>query len=237
MWYLNRELSDKLHALSVALIAENGWMDQFAITNKVLLQLHIELGQLNLGQPRMARLYQEIVDALIVMQHPINHLGITDAELQEIGFNKYMVGDTEKEAKIPRTYRRVLGIESYTPTGNLHDELDKMATLVIAQQQKKRGDDKGVRFQIYRTMEELLELATELSIHVRIFDTRGSTDHIERAISDNRTRILDEVFDVLYTLRYIMYPLDITTEMLNKMADERIQYVYEHKLKRTGTNG
>ncbi|MDR0741413.1 MAG: hypothetical protein LBF28_01415 [Rickettsiales bacterium] len=230
MWYLSKNQSYELKALSRDLIAKNGWMDQFTISNKVLLQFHIQLGQLNLGKPNRFNILKEMVDTLIVLQHPINELKITDREIHDIAFHAYDIDGIAKKAKIPRTYERILNIQNYQPTLPLQKELDKLAPMIIEKQKKKLGAKHGIKFQVYRTMEELLELAAELSKFVRICDTRGTADYIDRKDADNRIKIIDEIYDVLFTLRYVMLPLDIKIADIRKLLDIRLQEISMREL-------
>ncbi|MCL2538075.1 MAG: hypothetical protein FWE52_01180 [Alphaproteobacteria bacterium] len=224
MWYLSENLSRQLEKLSRDLIAKNGWMDQFAIANKVMCQFHSELAKLNLGKPDVRKLRKELVDTLIVMQHPINQLNISDAELHDIGFSNYVVNGVDKPAKIGRTYCRVFGDENYVPTKDLQTELDIMAAKVMARQYEKRGIEQGTKFQIYRAMEELLELSIELSKYIRIQDTTGS------AGPENRMAIIDELYDVLFTIRYVMLALNITRDELEESVSQRIDEIYNREI-------
>jgi hypothetical protein len=226
MWYLSKNQSGKLEKLSRDLIAKNGWADQFAVTNRVMSELFNELTKLNLGQTSRYKVRKELVDTLIVLQHPINHLKISEYELANVG----LVGDVENEAKIPRIYRRVMDI-TYVPKADLHTELDIMAKKVMETPVKNNAYDRSKR-QIYLVAEELLELMKELSKYVRIQDTRGTTDYKEKKLSDNRAHIVAELFDILYTMRYVMLAQDITPKQINQLAAMRIKDIRDRELGR-----
>lgn len=242
MWYLSEKQSFDLKNLSTNLIEKNGWMDQFIITNKVLAQLHVETNNLLVGKLNKYNLRKELVDALIVIQHPISHLKISDQEIADIAFNHYYIDGKEKDPKIARTYRRILNIPNYKPTVNLQFELDKMSKNVLKFQEKfyaKKDslnssylEKSGIRLQISIAASEPLELATELSNFIRLHFITGTVDAKEKNIKDNRQNIIDEIYDVLYCLRYIMLVSGIDKKELQKFANLRIKDIYDREIVR-----
>lgn len=226
MWYLSKNQSRALEKLSRDLIAKNGWIDQFAVTNRVLSEYYAQLSKWTLGKPDRYALRKEMVDTLVVLQHPINFLSISEQELSDVA----LVGVGEKEAKIPRTYRRAAEIKDYVPTNGLQSELAAMADAVLDYQRQTKGHEKGTKIQIYLAMEELLELMRELSRHVRFQDTKNTTDCKEKKLADNRTNIVEEIFDVLYTMRYVMIVQKINPKQINQLAALRIKDVRDREM-------
>lgn len=242
MWYLSEKQSYDLKNLSNSLIEKNGWMDQFIITNKVLAQLHVETNNLIVGKLNKYNLRKELVDTLIVIQHPINHLKISDQEIANIAFNHYYIDGREKDPKIARTYRRILNIPNYKPTLDLQFELDKMSKNVLKFQEKfysKKDSPNtpyieraGIKFQISIASSEPLELATELSNFIRLHFIAGTVDAKEKNMKDNRQNIIDEIYDVLYCLRYIMLVSGINKHELQKFAHLRIKDIHDREIVR-----
>lgn len=240
MWYLSEKQSCDLQKLSDNLFKKNGWMDQFVITNKVLAQLHAEINNILVGKLNKQNILKEIVDTLIVLQHPINHLNISNQEIYDIAFKKHTIDGKEKDPKINRTYRRILNIQDYKPTDDLQFELKKMAKRIIKSQENfYDNSDKpntnfiektGIKCQISIAASEPLELATELSNFIRFHFISGTNDAKEKGIKNNRKQIVDEIYDVLYCLRYIMIVTDINENNLQEFADKRIKDIYNKEI-------
>jgi hypothetical protein len=236
MFYLSRSQFQKLSEFSRDIIEKNGWRDQFAVTNRILMENYIAITNLNMGlqntKPSKYEMTKGIVDILIVVRHPMNILKIDPREIKDVAFKDYVCDGKTKEAKIPRIYKRVLNIDNYKPTKDLDSELNKMASQVVESAQKKYGPEYGKKFQTNRTKEELLELARELDNYERFQSTAGSRDFAERCDSDNRMNIIDEMFDAMYTIRYLMIACNISDDAIRKLFNIRLKQVSFRELGR-----
>ena len=174
-------------------------------------------------KPSKLQITKGIVDTLIVLQHPITVLNITWPEIENIAFNEYFIDKNKKEPKISRTYKRVLEIDNYKPKLSLQRELSILAARIVKRAKAKYGEDYGVKFQTNRTKEEFIELARELDNYERFQSTKNSADYISRGDNDNRQKIIDEIFDVLYTIRYIMTAQNIKTKDIVKLFEIRFR--------------
>lgn len=102
--------------------------------------------------------------------------------------------------KIARTRGLEFGTADYKPVADFQSELDSMAKATLA----KNGD----KFQISITVEELSELIQQLSKY-----NRNKPD---------RVHMIEELYDVIYTLRYPMFVCGITGGRLNDIAKFRL---------------
>ncbi len=209
MYYLSESYSLKQKDLSQRLIAQanitnkdgkiiqNGVKYEFNVAIKVFNQLSSALCDYNMNQPNIYKITKEIVDTLQVLWHPINALDIKWEEIENVGWNK-----------ISRTYNREFKVTDYNPTKDFNTELNKLARKVV--------NKNGLKFQIGITIEELGELAQELSKH-----NRNKLD---------RDHLIEELYDVWYTLRYPILALQISKGRLNSIARFRIPEIQNKTL-------
>ena len=221
MWYLSRSNSNKIKRLSLELIAQNGWADQFIVTKKVLNQYSAAIDNVSTnGLHKVGKLYliKNIVDALIVAQHLVNQLKIHPGEFEKIAFREHIVHGEIKEPKILRNYRRVLCREyKLPPVPNLQKELSRMSALIMDKEMKSLGEARGKQFELCIASEEAGELAKEISKYYRFAIVND-----EKGMADVRETLIEELYDMLYTMRYPIMIAKITEKELDNYADLRV---------------
>lgn len=232
-WYLSTSVQYQLHQFSLDMLAANGWEKQFNMTIRVLNQVQLQVDELVAGNIDRWALRKELADLLIVLTYPLEHLKITNDEIASIALKPHEIDGKKKDPKIQRTYRRVMEIENYLPIKPLQTELYNMSRKVLSHQIKdsahkdkpgaKYFEKAGVQFQLNLAAAELGELNTELRDYKRIQKSTNKKDMQEKGMVDNRDKIKDEIFDVLYCVRYILLATGITMEELNQLINMRIK--------------
>ncbi len=227
MWnsivYLSRNNIVRTKELSKNLLKINNWRDQFVRTKKILNKYSAVVDDYSINgigrTKHQASLVKATVDVLNVSYHLINYLNITADELYKIGFVGYEYtkdGETKfQKPKIPRIYKKVLGQEyNILPTkAEVNYELDLAAYSIMANQARTMGNLAGAQHQLCIASEEAGELAKEISKYLR-----HSLTNNEAGMRDCRQTIIDELFDTLYTIRYVMIVSGIMTKDLNDFS-------------------
>ena len=230
MWYLSGQPNKTAKRLSMCLLDKNGWEDQFSITKKVLHQYSAAVdffNSQNLDRRHKLNIVRHSVDSAIVEWHIINYFKIKENEFINVALNGYTLGDKFVEPKIPRTYKHVLHTEYQIPTTgfNLQTELDKMSNSVIIEQMNHMGLQNALKYQNSIASEEAGELTKELSKYYRYF-VAGN----KKKMAETRLTIIDEMFDTMYTRRYVFQSAEITKDELNKYAEIRIPEIYTREI-------
>jgi hypothetical protein len=232
MWhYLSGHLEKKIQTISQTLLDINGWEDQFSITKKVLHQYSGAVdffNSANLNKGHKYGILKNAVDALIVSWHPINKLNIQHNELLDVALNGYSIDGKAHPAKIIRTYERILNESYVRPVGrvNLKNELDTMAQKVIEKQTMQMGCKNGLKYQNSIASEEAGELCKELSKFYRL-----NIAESHKSLVDARMSIIDELYDTLYTMKYVFLSAGIRPEELNDYAKIRVAEIYYREVK------
>ncbi len=218
-YYLSEKNNNYIRELSQHLLNLNGHIDQFIRVKKILNRYSYTVDDYSvngIGQSRYKPLLiKAIVDVLIVSQHLINHLSIKSNELYNIGFIGYKIDGNHKEPKIPRTFKKVLK-QNYTlapQKQSMTNTMGDAARKIMDKQIATMGHPRGMQFQLGIASEEAGELAKEISKFHR-HTLVGDTEKIKEC----RASIVDELFDTLYTISYVMISANIITKDLNDFA-------------------
>jgi NTP pyrophosphatase (non-canonical NTP hydrolase) len=194
--------------LSKQLLAQNGWTTQFTIAKKILNR-YSSVADNFIVYGITDNLIKSIVDVIIVSQHLINHLNITDDEMARACL-----------AKITRTYARVLKQEY------IEQDINTTAKLILNHVKNELGADTGKKIQLCIASEEAGELAKEISKY-----QRHSLIGDNEKLATDRQNIIEELFDTLYTILYVMLIANITNNDLDKFAAARITEITKETLK------
>ncbi len=241
MWYLSSENNLAAKKLSHELLNQNGWEDQFSVTKKVLHQYSAAVdffNSENLNFKHKYELMRHIVDVLVVNWHIYNKFSNDAVDefnfdpfdsnaFMDIAIDGYTVGGEQKEGKLPRTYRKVLGRDYVKPANpfNLQKELDLARSLVLTKKIQDYGINGALKFQNSIASEEAGELTKELSKYYRTIITND-----EDAAKLSITCIRDEMYDTLYCMPYVFTAAEINLNELNMHAAIRIPEIYAREI-------
>ncbi|MCL1902412.1 MAG: hypothetical protein FWG18_02160 [Alphaproteobacteria bacterium] len=208
MWYVSESVSDDIKKLSNELLAKHGPKTELIIARKHLgrfADIMIDYQKVSLTD-----FIKVFVDSLIVIQHLINVENITWDEIEAIGTEGYTNSQgCFREGKIARTYFRAFDERGYESCGDFQSDLDTLA--------RRTFDKFGAFDQINLASEEIYELQELISKH-----NRGKPD---------RPHLIGEVFDVLFTFRYLLiekerqYGMRNLLEHVNDFAKSRITII------------
>lgn len=200
MWYLSDHNSVELELFSTKLLKEKGAQFEFDVASRVLTQFKLVVNSyITSGKCDYNMALKEISDSLIVAQHPVNVAGIQWSEVDLYGAN----------TQIPRSYKAVLNIENYKVRNPLQKELDTMSMNILVRN--------GPKYQMRILAEETGELDKEIMKFNRKYlsgvgairylsGLAENKDEMEKFQKD-RTLLVGELFDFLFTMRYLFIPL------------------------------
>ncbi len=226
--YLSHKNSMSAKKLSQDLLDLNGWEIEFTTAKKFLNHYSAIIDDYNVNGIGFSKMQYEliraIVNVLVVSYHLINHLNIRHHDMMRVGFTGYTIDGNTHMAKIPRVYNRILKTD-FKPIGgkiNMTRELDIAAEKVIQTYIKKFDNLKtAMQFQLCIASEEAIELSKEISKYYRLALTRQNDEL--GAIRDN---IIEELFDTLYCIRYVMICDGISSADINNFARMHIHHIW-----------
>jgi NTP pyrophosphatase (non-canonical NTP hydrolase) len=233
MYYLSdkllygRDNRPSVRGFSEKMLEQNGWRDQFIITKKSLYKYSAAV--LDFAESGLFRtthkpeLIKRIVIILITTRHLTHHLNIKPRELKQVGFTGYRQKCADCQPKIPRTFKKVFGQEYKLPDVkfNILHELNNVAEQVLEKQKQTYGEKRGMQYQLVLASEEAGELGKEISKYYRA-DLVGDTAGLVLL----RETIVEELFDTLFTILYVMECAGITIRDLNDFARIYIPQLY-----------
>ncbi|MBD5388846.1 hypothetical protein HDR63_01150 [bacterium] len=228
--YLSRQNAIRAKNLSQHLLALNGWADQFTQVKKYLNKYSVTVDDYSINGIGLATktpdLIRAIVNVLLVSYHLVNHLHIRPRDMVRVGFTGYTVGNRPMSPKIPRVYQRLFNATYTPPTpmsrASVVHELDQTARQVLDRQTERLGNrETALRFQLCIASEEAGELSKEISKYYRLALT-----HQDDALGTARDQIIDELFDTMYTIRYVLISANITAREINDFARLHIPHVW-----------
>lgn len=239
--YLSEQSYNCVKKFSHDMLEKNGWIYEFSVASSVLSQYKAKVNKVNDIKFDRWGLRQEILDTIIVIQHLVTHLKISESELSDIALNDKFNDKNElvKEGKIKRTYKRVLEIENYLPVMELKPELDTMCKKVLKKQEKSMESldfpgtpflkKTGIQSQLSLAASEASELSNEVDYYIRFNRGKDSKDSKDKKMCNNRDKIIDEIFDVLYCIKYVIQVTGITEKEIDylmpiRIADLRIKF-------------